>query len=193
MKRLYETIDDSTFFTNYGIFTAIYNGLTESPEWLTEDTAKMIDSEYYFNHSNEKWISPLFEKILSIDDSTALSHMASIIWNRYKDKWTKLYDAFVNSDYNPIENYSMIEEGNNNTDLDTHQSVYGFNSVNPVPANDTNTSGSKLTNTSELTRRGNIGVTTSQQMLESEIKLRQWNFIDQIMIDVDSILCLHIY
>ena len=191
MKRLYETIDDTTFFTNYGIFKTIYtlNAFT----WLGEDESEMIDLEYYFNHSNEKWISPLFEKLYGMSPSTTLTALANIIINKFGDKWNRLYDAFITTTYNPIENYSMTEEGNANSDIDTHQSIYGFNSETPVPTGDSNTSGSKLTNTTELTRSGNIGVTTSQQMLESELKLRQWNFIDQIMEDVDSILCLKIY
>ena len=49
------------------------------------------------------------------------------------------------------------------------------------------------TGTETLTRHGNIGVTTSQQMLESEIKLRQYNFIEEMYKDIDSILCLKIY
>ena len=49
------------------------------------------------------------------------------------------------------------------------------------------------TGTETLTRHGNIGVTTSQQMLESEIKLRQYNFIEELYKDIDSILCLKIY
>ena len=44
-----------------------------------------------------------------------------------------------------------------------------------------------------LTRSGNIGVTTSQQMAESEIQLRSWLFFENVMKDVDSLLTLAIY
>ena len=48
--------------------------------------------------------------------------------------------------------------------------------------------------TIEHTRSGNIGVTTSQQMLESEIKLWQWNFIQDVVYkDLDSELALNIF
>lgn len=191
MKRLFETINDATFFTNYGIFKEIYTKNVFT--WLGEDESEMIDSEYYYNHSNEKWISPLFEKLYTLNSATALSGLASIIINKFSDKWNRLYDAFITTTYNPIENYSMTEEANANTDMNTSNKVYGFNSPTAIPSSDQNMSGSKLTNTTELTRSGNIGVTTSQQMLESEIKLRKWNFIDEIMRDVDSVLCLNIY
>ena len=49
------------------------------------------------------------------------------------------------------------------------------------------------TGTRALTRSGNIGVTTSQQMLESEIALWQWNFIESVYTDIDTILTIQIY
>lgn len=39
-----------------------------------------------------------------------------------------------------------------------------------------------------LTRSGNIGVTTSQQMLESEFELRRKHFFDRVMEDIDMVL-----
>lgn len=45
----------------------------------------------------------------------------------------------------------------------------------------------------ELERSGNIGVTTSQQMLQSEIDLRQYNFIMQVFRDITDLLGLPIY
>lgn len=45
-----------------------------------------------------------------------------------------------------------------------------------------------------LTREGNIGVTTSQQMIESERNLWLWNFFRNVVFpDVDKILALRIY
>lgn len=45
----------------------------------------------------------------------------------------------------------------------------------------------------ELERSGNIGVTTSQQMLQSEIDLRQYNFIMQVFRDITDLIGLPIY
>ena len=44
-----------------------------------------------------------------------------------------------------------------------------------------------------LTRSGNIGVTTSQQMLQSEIELRKWLYFNSVFNDIDTILTLSIY
>lgn len=45
----------------------------------------------------------------------------------------------------------------------------------------------------ELTRSGNIGLTTSQQMLQSEIELRKWLYYQSVFNDIDNILTLSIY
>ena len=45
-----------------------------------------------------------------------------------------------------------------------------------------------------LTRSGNIGVTTSQQMIESERALWMWNFFQNVVFpDIDRVLTLQIY
>ena len=97
----------------------------------------------------------------------------------------------------------------NNTDMKTtvhgDNGIFGFNSggtsSNPTNDNDGTTTvtgdGDKNTQNDkgneDTTRSGNIGVTTSQQMLDSEIKLRQFNFINQMFVDIDKILCLSMY
>lgn len=43
------------------------------------------------------------------------------------------------------------------------------------------------------TRSGNIGVTTSQQMLTAEREVWMWNFFDQVYKDIDSVLSLPFY
>lgn len=44
-----------------------------------------------------------------------------------------------------------------------------------------------------LTRHGNIGVTTSQQMLNSEIELWQWDFFSGVFKDIDKVLTIQTY
>lgn len=98
--------------------------------------------------------------------------------------------------------------------------IYGFNSSSAVGDTDnsstvSNTRTDNITNTDDttetetrnladsrneirsdsrtLTRSGNIGVTTSQQMIQSEIELWQWNFFKTVFADIDSVCCLDIY
>lgn len=50
-----------------------------------------------------------------------------------------------------------------------------------------------ITSDRTLKRSGNIGVTTSQQMIESERQLWLWNFFESVFSDIDKILVLKIY
>lgn len=51
----------------------------------------------------------------------------------------------------------------------------------------------KTTKDHELRRSGNIGVTTSQQMLQSEFDVRAYRFFEQMFRDIDSICALRVY
>lgn len=207
----------------------IFNQLVEKTDlndFINSNNVTQLNQDYYLSHSGDKYISPFVERLYN-DGKTASeisSYVASICYNRFKDKWIKIYDALM-TEYKPLENYSMEEIRTPDlTDEDTENvgseisverttnatSKYkGFNADEPVTINetdgseDTTTSGAKANNetsrtsthtgTETLTRAGNIGVTTSQQMLESEIKLRQYDFYNQIFEDIDSVMCLMIY
>lgn len=97
------------------------------------------------------------------------------------------------------------------TDNVQDSSVYGMNSSGPVPASKVSTTSGVtvertpgVTDTTEksfdhrqdhylLTRSGNIGVTTNQQMQMSSIELWKWNFWLQVFDDLDSCFCLDCY
>lgn len=102
----------------------------------------------------------------------------------------------------------------------TESDVYGFNSSTASNDRDSSTSATatQTNNTTEtdtknltetrnlsnggtsdenvsrsLERSGNIGVTTTQQMLTSEIELWQWNYYKSVVDDINSIACMVIY
>ena len=95
-------------------------------------------------------------------------------------------------------NLSHSETNNANTDNDT---TYSDTEETTRTLSNSSTHTNNLTDTNDLdksiertlTRSGNIGVTTSQQMLESEIELRKWNFFERVYNDIDYVLCLSIY
>lgn len=181
---------------------------------------KDLNTGYFIEHSNQKYISPMFERFIKIkeehsyNDTWLFEQLSKIIALKYGISWTKTYNALL-TDYKPLENYSMTEHREhdntvkNNTDMKTivhgDNGIFGFNSggtsSNPTNDNDGTTTvtgdGDKNTQNDkgneDTTRSGNIGVTTSQQMLDSEIKLRQFNFINQMFVDIDKILCLSMY
>lgn len=201
-------IDVFTDWLTNGIFKAL-NEL--DVPWKTDLSSDILDLEYFGNHSGDKYISPLIQKLLVNDKLTddKIVTLANILYAQNKYQWNKLYNIYK-LEYKPIENYSMVEtEQGDDTRTDnftnTNQSTntdqqWAFNSEdwnNVNKSDNSNNSTNQGTSTNEnnrtLTRSGNIGVTTSQQMIESEIALWQWNFIDTLFNDVDKLLTLKIY
>ena len=233
--------------------------------WKEENISAALDVEYHGNVSGEKIISPLVKNILSGNTltDTEKTILATSILAMYGVNWGKQWET-LKFQYNPIENYSMTEEMNNDQTIDiygktrtrtdnlTHtktgtetrtpdltdtttpnltttsdNSVYGFNSESAVPTGEQtqNSTGTNINtrtgtdtqeyNTTEsdngtqneadggqdthtrnyhLTRSGNIGVTTSQQMISSERDLWLWNFFrDVVFPDIDRVLTIQIY
>ena len=103
------------------------------------------------------------------------------------------------------------------TSNDNNQNYYGFNSDLPVPTNSSNSQDENLVegnlednktnvnsqsnsktkynqnNDRTLVRKGNIGVKTTQSMIEEELELRRKNFFNMLMNNIDEILTLNIY
>lgn len=107
--------------------------------------------------------------------------------------WQKLYDTMV-VEYNPIWNVDATV----NIDRDTSGSgnatdaVKGFNSNTWAESDKTDTSSSAKEDVIER-RTGNIGVTTTQQMLEQERKIAEFNMISYIAQSFKQRFCLLIY
>jgi hypothetical protein len=195
--------------------------------WWEGFDAETANIDYYINYSGNKSVSPLLtnftygNKLTDIDKKI----ISTVVSNHYLNDWKRLYNA-IYSDYNPINNYDMLEtettngetgntsknENTNKTTTSvenaTNDKMYGFNSVNASNKDDVISTGKQseesenINNTTinatqknnrELKRSGNIGVTTSQQMIESEIELRKNNLLSIIFNDIDKILTIQCY
>lgn len=200
----------------------------------------VLDNDYLVGFSSDKYISPYLQKAIEyvcdssnidinklydgslsdadrttliknlFDDENGMLEITAGLHQRFASKWKHIWDA-LNTAYNPLENYSMLEErtpditkttnGTGTTKTDSETGVFGFNSVDSNPSgtidgNQTDTITDRTeteTGTETLERSGNIGVTTSQQMLQSEFEVRKYDFYKEIYKDIDSILCLKIY
>jgi len=110
-------------------------------------------------------------------------------WNRTINKWVEAQKI----DYNPLENYDRIEEwdetnnahseNNNNSNASTSVSAYNSNTLQPESASSLGARDvTDMNNTNNRRGRlhGNIGVTTSQQMLQSEYDIGLWNIYEHI-------------
>ena len=132
------------------------------------------------------------------------------IWSSaHLDSWTKMWNT-TKLEYNPIENYDRQEDwtDNNKTnskvqskDVGTGKNhstdiskAAGFDSGNLVTSgqndNDSNNESTQIGNSvgdsnEELKHtgriHGNIGVTTSQQMIEEERRVADWNMYEYLI------------
>lgn len=127
--------------------------------------------------------------------------------------WVKMYETTV-LEYNPIENYDRKEDwtdtrqtsGTTNqktgvTSENTNK-VHGFEANAIVTSNITESTGEGTTDstsnedaTATHTARvhGNIGVTTTQRMLEEQREIAQFNMIDFITKSFQKEFCVMVY
>ena len=220
MNKLTKLNDVFANIPAQGIFTYLQ---TYAVPWQSESIHLSLNSEYHYNIAGNRFISPMVRKYLSDADTLTdlqLNEIAGIIYAMCGKRWSKLWDT-LNFEYNPIQNYSMtelmrnnekeIEYGSTNTRTPnitktSTTELQGFNSSDYVPSDkftdtetgtDTNARTGSDTETYkyDLTREGNIGVTTSQQMIQSERDLWVlWQyFYDVVFPDINRVLTLNIY
>lgn len=139
------------------------------------------------------------------------SDISQYTWNRLA--------ATLTAEYNPIENYDKMEEWqdssinnsrytnstNNTSNGSTKEQVYGYNNLNTPADNSASTSSSTSADTSDSAgnttitgsrkghAHGNIGVTTTQIMLESERRVAMFNFYDAVIRDFQKRFLIWVY
>ena len=208
---------EDIFLEGEGIFQAIAD--IEGFELWDATTAALMDEHYVNDYSGMKLVPHAIEKRLNDSGYLTgenLEKIAAIIWLRFQANWEKYY-AYAAAEYNPIDNYSMleVEDTKVNTDVTTKQNSsvttsgqrYGFNSVTPVDVDKSTVAGSQNDNTvnqagswdnnksnRRLTRSGNIGVTTTAQMLQGDSDFwSNWDLLTSIFKDTDKVLTLSVY
>lgn len=78
------------------------------------------------------------------------------------------------------ENFTRV------TDSTSHTQSYDSTLTSTKEFND-------VTKTHNFTRSGNIGITTSQQMQQSSLELWKYNYFEQVMRDIDTVLTCRMY
>lgn len=159
-------------------------------------------------------VTELAELELIYSDFNFMKFMIGVWSSKELPTWERVVKA-SNKVYDPIENYDRIEEWHDNLNSNSavnssmtgngniQHDVAGFNSSALVNASkDTNTesntgvSSDTSTSTGYHTGRvhGNIGVTTSQQMLQSELDIApKLNVYDFIINSFKERFCLQVY
>lgn len=180
---------------------------------------KFGERDFYKYYDNEKMTS-------NANMVKQASDYIALYGKSHKYEYDKLVDT-LSLEYNPIENYSMVEKGTDTRTPNITQTNKGKN-TNTVGLDTSITTGkttfdksdsfindSKTTNTGtntdtqdidttvttagnektvhEFTRSGNIGVTTSQQMIQSERELAMFSVVDMFVKAIADIILIGVY
>ena len=160
-----------------------------------EDICDGMTVKYFLRNHVGKYFIGYSEE----DDYTQFFHLWNSFFQNYKKMLFDCYDT-LKLEYNPLENVNGTTEYTHgkHTDIDTNKisshvgnsstesHPYGFNSSNYSNSEKviTNSKTDNYTDsyehlkegyTDKEIRHGNLGVTTSQSMVNDEIKLRQYN------------------
>ena len=134
--------------------------------------------------------------------NTLFLKMAIQVWAAERlDVWTKLYNT-TQLDYDPIENYDRKEQSSSSNtggasgSTTVTGSATAYNSNDFADVSQSVSSGSNQSNSSGTYAsrvHGNIGVTTTQQMIEQERKSVQFCMQEYIINDFITRFCVGVY
>lgn len=160
----------------------------ETATWDDITVTKAIDERLRLCFS-EKPISPAFQSMDKFDIIRAMGDFLS--GKEYE--LNGLY-ASTKFEYNPISNYDMTEssrdEDRATTSGDSTESSTSFDSTTQKDTGKTVSSGTASnTNIHTLQRSGNIGVTTSQQMIDQERGILTFDFIQYVADLINNNFC----
>lgn len=129
--------------------------------YIIQSTDAFFDKQYpiclgyYLNRSGEKTISPTYTKILELvslaenNDKTSDEIIGKLIREKFIEKWTRIYNTLLASQYDAINNKEFTEtKTGNNQNKDT------YNSQNAKVGTDTDT----ITFDTMVTNDGNSAV-----------------------------------
>lgn len=172
----------------YNYDPAIFDGLL-LPDGMDKETT--VDSI----------LTECAELSLVYTDPETVKNLISIWSRKQREVWQKLYSS-TQLEYNPIHNYDRTEEwvddetGSAQASGENTEQVQGFNNGDFTDRSK-NTSTTNANSTRKNTRLGraygNIGVTTTQQMLDAERKTALYNVIDVIVSEFKARFCIMVY
>lgn len=160
----------------------------ETATWDDITVTKAIDERIRLCFS-EKPISPAFQSMDKLDILQAIGDFLS--GKEYE--LNGLYES-TQFEYDPIANYDMTEtsrdEDRATTSGDSTESSTSFDSTTQKDIGKTVSSGTaNNTNIHSLQRSGNIGVTSSQQLIEAQRGVLTFDFIQYVADLINENFC----
>lgn len=140
------------------LFTAFE---TQDAPWTDETPQSSNLAWLYWSHSRNKILNEMVA-----ESNSAMSAYAEIILQMYRDKWNHIWDLYV-AEYNPIENYNMIENGG-----DTNVKTGSLDRSGAI------TRSGSLSHGGALTRSGSVGVSDDVEYKGKSENKRTGNVVD---------------
>ena len=158
IKETLNAQDISNLFsgTPVGIFKNLFE--QENPFYNLRYPMSMA---YYTYRSANKRVSKTYTNILSYKelgaDIDVNEQMTIIIKHKFIDKWTRLYNVLITSQYNPLDSVSITEQknGNNTTEKNYNNSVTKTGNNSDTTTFDTELENNSDTNVNETTTSNN--------------------------------------
>ena len=183
----------------------------EKANMLDLDYCTVVSGDKYLSHNFIRQYERVDIEVLEYF-AVLLYNRFGTKWNKIYEALSVEYNPLENYSMEETRTPNLTDEVKNtgddktsvNLDNTTTSYVMGYNTANEKESGKTTSNGnaannfskvdynsthtSKHTGTEHITRTGNIGVTTSQQMLQSEFEVRQYDFYQGIYNDIDEFI-----
>jgi len=187
--------------TKSGIDTVTNNGTeTTLPGSITTDDGNTYTSVYGFNSEEtvgQNIVSPGNTRTMSGRDFKSSTNTNTTNWGGIN---TEIINNENTTEYGATDTITYGKHDRTDYFIDNTQkgstaTGYGKSTTDLQNGTNSNTDSHNITKTIDrsLTRSGNIGVTTTQQMIESEREVAMFNFFETVFADIDKYLALKIY
>lgn len=164
----------------------------------TEGTSSTLDGVFGFNSANS-----VGSDTRDVDaDSTRTDNLASTVdtTETNTQNLTEAVDgtdtrtrALTHTETNSDTNTKNLTTDQDTTQTETKNLASTVDTTNTRTDNLTRESEEQTESVRSLSKSGNIGFNTPQEMLFSDLELWQWNFFKSVFDDIDSILTIPIY
>lgn len=167
------------FFDENKKWISVNTTIMSVGDWTTLTNGAQLDARLY-DFYGDKIIDKSFSEYSTADFNAAVANFV----NSHVYELDGLYHT-TDVTYNPIENYDMQEAGTDSGNSsgtagsDTSGTSYDSTTAKLLNTVSSSSSASSSSNHS-LRRHGNIGVTTTQQLLQSQRDLVQFDFIGHV-------------
>lgn len=193
------------------VYSTLFKSLRDSGSiWAgLADSACASLSEDYFYHSYDKLLNRKASAWFDDDPSTFLSKVVAGCLARFSKGWDEVFKAFYSTAYKPLEDFGYKETRTPNLSQSVASKItttskgaeYGYNSEEPVPTSEAESTTSSLANENivsntgyeTIEKEGINGSHTKQSLLIEEIDARAYDYFKSVFEDIDKLICLNIY